>query len=79
MTLLIFWVLISTLLLAGSVAGILGLLVAGASLIGLLPLIIATLLQMYFYFAISDMTYAQWKVAKAESDDKEMLVIQSST
>ncbi|ODN06389.1 hypothetical protein Ocin01_00298 [Orchesella cincta] len=74
MSLLIFWVVISTLLLAGSIAGILGLLVAGASFIGLLPLIIATMLQMYFYYVISDMTYFHWRTTTDKPDDKEILV-----
>ena len=63
----------STIILAGLFMGLLCLLLSGANWIGIMPFLIVTIFQCFFYAVVVDFSRYEWERKQAE--DKEMLVI----
>lgn len=68
----VFSFLLSTLIMAGCVAGLLSLTISGVDPVGALPLILVAFLQIYIYWVVIDFNQFSWDFLPKE--DKQNLV-----
>jgi hypothetical protein len=68
----VFSFLISTMLMTGCIAGLVSLTLNGVDLLGAVPLMIITSVQMYVYWIVIDFNKFSWD--EPTKDDKKVLV-----